>query len=89
MENNIKQDTEELVRRLEANPAMIGPLKEMLDLLDDETALGRTADQIEQTFIKHVRALGQAGVQSWAVRASAAAKPQGKAHRHAKKNSGG
>ena len=89
MNNDTKQNTEELVRQLEANPQMLEPIKALLTLVEDEKSLGRTADQIEQTVIEQVRALGRASVQGWAVRASAAARPQGKAHKHAKKNSGG
>jgi hypothetical protein len=68
---------------------MLEPIKTLLALIEDEQSLGRTADQIEQTVIEQVRMLGRASVQGWAQRASAAAKPQGKAHKHAKKNSGG
>jgi len=85
-----KQRMAKLAAGLLAHPQMSGPVEALLALIEQETALGKSADETEERVITQIRALGQATLQGWAETASAAARPgQGDAHRHSKKNSGG
>lgn len=85
-----KQRMEKLAAALLAHPQLSGPVEALLALIEQETALGKSADEIEARVITQMRALGQATLQGWAEAASAAAHPaQADAHRHSKKNSGG
>jgi len=83
-----KQRAEKLMELLMANEHMIAPLEALMEQVHSEKALGRKADDIEQIIIKHLRVLGHESLQQWARKASEAAKPETKARRHAKKNSG-
>lgn len=88
-----KRRMEKLAAQLLAHPELSAPLEALLAMVQEETALGCSADEIEERVITQIRALGRASLQSWAAHACAAARPAGadarRAHRHSKKNSGG
>lgn len=85
-----KKRMEKLAAALVAHPQLSGPVEALMALIEQESALGKSADEIEERVITQIRALGQATLESWARAASQAARPaQADAHRHSKKNSGG
>lgn len=85
-----KQKVEKLAAQLLAQPHLCEPLEALLAMVAEETALGKSADEIEARVITQIRALGHATLQRWAEVASTAARPGAEgAHRHSKKNSGG